>query len=192
MKLIILTGYSGCGKSTMLNYAKSFWLENVDSVDTGDLFKAILAMSKKGELNPHKVLTDLDALSHFVSNKLGRGVYFYEELKISGEISGTEIIYFIETLRALCPDLPSRWVYQYSQIVKPDVLVTTAINDAELNYLVNWFEKENQIEVIALKCSNPVVRDGDNRAPVEEHSCDRTFRYELKQSLEVMHKILFG
>lgn len=191
MKLIILTGLSGCAKSTMMKYTKTF--DGVNSVDTGDLFKAMFANALTSDFgNPLEVLTGQNALKEFVSTELTVGVNRYERLKQEGKISGTQIIFWIETLRALCPDLPARWVYQYSQIVKPKILVTTAINDIELNYLVNWFEKENQIEIIALRCSNPVVRDGDNRTPVEEHSCDRTFRYELKQSLEVMHEILFG
>jgi hypothetical protein len=190
MRLIILTGSSGCGKSYQMSYAKTF--DGVDAVDTGDLFKALYALVRLDKtLIPLDVLTGDDALENFVLQNLNFGVAKYEQLKGSG-ISGKRIIYFIETLRALCPDLPARWVRKYAEIMEPKTLVTSAINEAELGYLINQFCADTQIDTVALRCENPVVRQGDNRTPVEEHYCDRSYHYRLENSLEIMNGILFA
>jgi hypothetical protein len=193
MKLIILTGASGVGKTTMMNYAKTFY--GVDAIDTGDLFKAQLALAKRDCLytiaTPNFPCHGMTALEYFVRYDLKSGVSLYEEMKKSGEITGKEIIYFIETTRELCPDLPARWLYWYARIMQPEVLVTTAINKEELDYLSKLF-KEHQIDVIALRCVDRVKRQGDNRTEVDQHLCDRTYIYELRESLEIMHEILFG
>jgi hypothetical protein len=190
-RLIILTGSSGCAKTTMMSYAKTF--DGVDAVDTGDLFKALYALTYKSEmLYPLGILTGEEALSDFIIQNLVHGVALYERLKQEREITGNKIIYFIETLRALCPDLPSRWVRKYAEITKPKTLVTTAINEAELGYLINQFCVDTNIDTVALRCENPVVRQGDNRTPVEEHYCDRSYHYRLENSLEIMNEILFN
>jgi hypothetical protein len=194
MKLIILTGASGVGKTTMMNYAKTF--DSVDAVDPGDLFKAQLALAKKDCLGtvatPSFPCHRIQSLKYFIKYDLKPGLALYERMKKTGEITGKEISYFIETLRFLCSDLPSRWVYEYGQIIGSKTLVTTAINDEGLNDLVALFEKEHQIEAIALRCVDRVERRGDNRIEVEQHLCDRTYIYELRESLEIMHEILFG
>jgi hypothetical protein len=190
MRLIILTGGSGIGKSSMANYAKTF--DGVDAVDTGDLFKALYALvSLDKTLIPLEILTGDDALENFVLQNLNYGITKYERLKGSG-ISGKRIIYFIETLRALCPDLPARWVRKYAEIREPKTLVTTAINESELGYLINQFCADTQIDTVALRCENPVIRQGDNRVPVPEHLCDRSYHYRLEDSLEIMNEILFN
>jgi hypothetical protein len=147
MKLIILTGGSGVGKTHMSNYAKTF--NGVDSVDPGDLFKAQLALG-----NRISTLGDgwsaSDYFYHFIKRDLEVGLIAYERLKQSGSITGETITQWIETIRFLCPNLPARWVYEYGQIMQPSILVTTAINKEGLNQLVSLFEPEHQIDVIAL------------------------------------------
>jgi hypothetical protein len=188
--LYVTAGYKLTHNTTMMSYAKTF--DGVDAVDTGDLFKALYALvSLDKTLIPLEILTGDDALENFVLQNLNYGITKYERLKGSG-ISGKRIIYFIETLRALCPDLPARWVRKYAEIMEPKTLVTTAINESELGYLVNQFCVDTQIDTVALRCENPVVRQGDNRVPVPEHLCDKTFRYSLAQSLEIMNEILFN
>jgi hypothetical protein len=177
----------------MMSYAKTF--DGVDAADTGDLFKALYALAKEDSLlsfsTPNN-LTGSFALEYFIRADLERGVAIYEQKKRDGDISGNEIIYFIETLRALCPDLPARWVRKYSEIMEPKTLVTTAINEAELGYLINLFCVDTNIATVALRCENPVERQGDNRTPVEEHYCDRSYHYRLENSLEIMNEILFA
>jgi hypothetical protein len=194
MKLVILTGPSGCGKSQMLKRAMRY--AGVHSMDTGDLFKAQLALSKTQSMSIPGPLTGEDAFTHFIENNLDFGVSLYESMKRLGEIAGAEIIYWIETLRATCPDLPSRSVATYAKIKQPEVMITAAINVRELGYLRHHFLENRLVDIgdiyaVYLDCENPVKRTtGDNRNPVPESRCVLKYWYRLEESSDVLDKIL--
>jgi hypothetical protein len=198
MKVIILTGASGIGKTHMFNYAKEHFL-GVDCLESADWFKARLALAMTGQLSaPHQINIGKDAFEYFVKTDLEHGLEVYEKLKADGTITGYDIIQYIEAERWLISDLPSVVIGKYLDFnyKNADVFITAAINDEELYYLhqKTWVRGVDTY-VVDLQCVNPVMRTaGDNRTPCSAGELAKyktiTKEYELEQSENVIREVV--
>jgi GTPase SAR1 family protein len=184
---VILTGASGSGKTTILQYLAKKYPDQMFAMDTGDYFKAKFALAyDRTFVAPPVMLTGVEAFRWFVDTQMDRGVALYEAFKKSGEISGHGVINWIETDRALMADMPARAVFATAKHRADKHLLTTAINESELHYLRDLFDYPF---VVCLHCENPKSRNGDNRTPVSEWECNEVYRYRLEQSYTVADSI---
>jgi hypothetical protein len=179
MKVIIVTGPSGVGKSQTILPGLTRRL-NGFQCDTGDLFKAwagwLMYIGEFANHNPPKTISlgDDALLEFYNSGRYHDGLEHYERLKQLGEFTGNEIIEFIESIRCLCPDLPSKAVRKLHELVAPNkILITTAINQREFEFLVSMYFLYFGYNIIHIKlnCLEELKnRIGDNRHPVGGHT----------------------
>jgi len=188
-KPIVLTGPSGVGKTTIAQYLERKYPEKFKAFDTGDVFKAKLALAYHHEFQADQVYTGTEAFEWFIKNKFERGVQLYEQLKADGIVKGKDIIAWIEPDRAVCPDLPTRFVRAAAQVYADRCLITSAINNEEFEYLLNEFWGVGVFSV-SLNCVDPVKRlSGDNRSPVTGVAWDFNVEYQIQDSLFVAEGI---
>jgi hypothetical protein len=196
MKLIILNGPSGCGKTTT-------WLPRLSRAldapicDTGDLFKAQLGYQRligsgRATSEPTTVLLGKDALAEFyASGRYAAGLAEYERQKNVGDCTGYEIIEHIETLRALCPDLPARSVRALHKVLGADLLLTTAINQQEFMNLIRLYGSAECV-LISLVPEQIISRSGQNRsmASPNDDVAHTEYRYDWDSIYTVVEQAI--
>jgi hypothetical protein len=179
---IILSGKSGSGKTTMMNYLESKY-SDIFVFDGGDYDKARLALAYTNQLkHPYEMLLSDDSFNWFIENQLKEGVQLYEELKSSGKIIGKDIIQWIESERSLLPNRTSLMIQKIGNLYPDKHIVTTVINNQELG---NHFSLIPSCFVAILNCKNPKTRNGDNRNLVDECYSSICFTYYLEESIDV-------
>lgn len=154
-KLIILSGGSGYGKTTMCNHMEK--QPGVMCLGSGEFFKTLYGLCGFGAYDAKEKLIFNDAFSAVMALKAD-GLRLYEEKKEHNPNNGANIIRFIESIRSLCPDIAPRSVLKQIELTDPEIAVTVVINMEEVQQLYALCEAAPFIEEVhffEMDCIDP-------------------------------------
>jgi hypothetical protein len=172
LKVVAVNGKSGSGKTTTVIPHLCQRL-NLQYIGTGDIFKAMLGcLLTTGSLFvsiPHTRQVSPYALTTFLESDYGRGLRYYEQLKISKALDDATTVYFIELLRCMCPDIAVRAVVEMAKARGLNTIITDAFSFEELEMLTSAVEVRG---IMMLNCEDAKECEGNNRSLIAQSECD--------------------